>query len=99
MDRLESIASAFKNPALQTPEPTPVCPRLRRISLERPYPVAGYCMLAYPPGKLMTPSSAEYRTYCTTRHFSQCAWYRPSEAAADQAAQDAFQVAASLWAA
>ncbi len=52
----------------------PVCPFFKKVSAKWLYPLAGYCGNR-PDGKLMIPSIAEYRQFCTTEDFQSCVNY------------------------
>ncbi|MDD5558179.1 hypothetical protein [Candidatus Methylomirabilis sp.] len=49
----------------------PICPFFARAGTDWLYPVTGYCR-GRPDGKLMIPSVAEYRDFCTTERYRSC---------------------------
>jgi hypothetical protein len=49
----------------------PVCPFFKKACADWLYPVTGYC-LGRLNGKLMIPSIAEYREFCTTERCRSC---------------------------
>ena len=99
MERDIVTGKTAKNRPTQFPDPFRRCPRLRPVTLEWLYPVAGYCVLGHRPGWYMIPSIAEYRTYCTTERFPECVWYRKSEQATDQEPLEPPQDVVQPWAA
>ncbi len=54
--------------------PSPHCPHFQAARGDGAYPIHGYCTLAAGPGALMTPSTEEFRTLCTTSHSPHCPW-------------------------
>ena len=49
----------------------PICPFFKKAGADWLYPVTGYC-LGRLNGKLMIPSIAEYREFCTTERCRSC---------------------------
>ena len=49
----------------------PICPFFKKAHADRLYPVTGYCRGRLN-GKLMIPSIAEYREFCTTERCRSC---------------------------
>ncbi|GEM_PF-5553344 len=49
----------------------PICPFFKKAGADWLYPVTGYCRGRLN-GKLMIPSVAEYREFCTTELYRSC---------------------------
>lgn len=49
----------------------PICPFFKKAGADWLYPVTGYCQGRLN-GKLMIPSVAEYREFCTTERYRFC---------------------------
>lgn len=52
-------------------QPRVHCPCFRPARLGMPYPVEGYC-LGHGDGRLMIPSVAEFRDYCSSPTYTRC---------------------------
>lgn len=63
----ESSLGGFQGPG------EPICPFFKKACADWLYPVTDYC-LGRLNGKLMIPSIAEYREFCTTEHYRSCGY-------------------------